>query len=168
MDRRELLAALLQAAPRVVAEGLNFHLEVANQLGLSLTDLRYLQTISAIAPATAGDIAARTGLTSGAVTRMVDRLERAGYVRRSRDVTDRRSVVVIPDEAAAARVGAMYGGMAAAWTEVLSHYTDEQLTVILDLFQRMGDLSNQQIEQLRRSTGESGTRDRQGMPALPE
>jgi DNA-binding MarR family transcriptional regulator len=151
MRRRELVAALLQAAPRVVAEGLNFHMEVANQLGLSLTDLRYLQTISAIAPATAGDIAARTGLTSGAVTRMVDRLEQAGFVHRSRDATDRRSVVVVPDEEAAARVASMYGGMAAAWTEVLAHYSEDELTVILDLFQRMGELSSRQVEQLRQA-----------------
>jgi MarR family transcriptional regulator, organic hydroperoxide resistance regulator len=151
MRRKELIAALLQAAPRVVAEGLNFHMEVANQLGLSLTDLRYLQAISAIAPATAGDIGARTGLTSGAVTRMVDRLEQAGFVHRTRDSTDRRTVLVVPDEAAAKRVGAMYAGMSAAWTEVLSHYTDEQLGIILDLFQRMGELSTQQVQRLRQS-----------------
>lgn len=151
MRRDELVAALLQAAPRVVAEGLNFHMEVANQLGLSLTDLRYLQAISAIAPATAGEISTRTGLTSGAVTRMVDRLEQAGFVRRTRDTADRRSIVVVPDEAAARRVAAMYSGMASAWEEVLSHYTVAQLKVILDLFQRMGELSGQQVEQLRRS-----------------
>jgi DNA-binding MarR family transcriptional regulator len=151
MRRKELVGALLQAAPRVVAEGLNFHLEVANQLGLSLTDLRYLQAISMIAPATPGDIAARTGLTSGAVTRMVDRLEQAGFVRRTRDTSDRRSVVVVPDEAATARVSGLYASMASAWTEVLSHYTVEQLRVILDLFQRMGELSSRQVEQLRQS-----------------
>lgn len=151
MRRDELVAALLKAAPRVVAEGLNFHMEVANQLGLSLTDLRYLQMISAIAPATAGEISARTGLTSGAVTRMVDRLEQAGFVRRTRDTADRRSIVVVPDEVATGRVSAMYAGMASAWAEVLSHYTVEQLKVILDLFQRMGELSGQQVEQLRRS-----------------
>ena len=151
MRRKDLVAALLQAAPRVVAEGLNFQLEVANQLGLSLTDLRYLQTISAIAPATPGEISVQTGLTSGAVTRMVDRLEQAGFVRRTRDTADRRSVVVVPDEAAARRVSALYTGMASAWTEVLANYTEEQLRVILDLFQRMGELSRRQVEQLRQS-----------------
>lgn len=151
MRRDELMARLMDAAPRVVAEGLNFHLEVANQLGLSLADLRYLQSISAIAPATPGQIAARTGLTSGAVTRMVDRLEQAGFVRRTRDAADRRSVMVVPDEQAAARVAAMYADMSAAWVGVLSHYTNEQLTVILDLFERLGEMSARQVEQLRRS-----------------
>ncbi|MBX6751000.1 MAG: MarR family transcriptional regulator [Micromonosporaceae bacterium] len=151
MRRDELMARLMDAAPRVVAEGLNFHLEVANQLGLSLADLRYLQSISAIAPATPGQIAARTGLTSGAVTRMVDRLEQAGFVRRTRDVADRRSVVVVTDEQAAARVAAMYADMSAAWVGVLNHYTDEQLMIILDLFERLGEMSARQVEQLRRS-----------------
>jgi DNA-binding MarR family transcriptional regulator len=154
MGRDEVLGALLQAAPRIVADGLNFHLEVARQLGLSLADLRYLQTITTMSPATAGDIATRTGLTTGAVTRMVDRLEQAGFVRRVRATADRRSVVVVPDEKASARVASMYGGMATAWSELLSNYTDEQLEVILDLFQRMSDLSASQVEALQRGTND--------------
>jgi DNA-binding MarR family transcriptional regulator len=152
MGRDEVLGALLQAAPRIVTDGLNFHLEVASQLGLSLADLRYLQTITTMSPATAGDIAVRTGLTTGAVTRMVDRLEQAGFVRRVRDTADRRSVVVVPDEEASARIASMYGGMATAWSELLSNYTDEQLEVILDLFQRMSDLSVSQVEALKRGS----------------
>jgi hypothetical protein len=80
-----------------------------------------------------------------------------GQLRRA--VADRRSVVVVPDEQASARVAAMYGEMAAAWAEVLTHYTDEQLAVILDLFQRLGEMPTRQVEQLRRS-GRSGQTDR--------
>jgi DNA-binding MarR family transcriptional regulator len=83
---------------------------------------------------------------------MVDRLERAGFVRRVRDTADRRSVVVVPDEQASARVASMYGGMATAWSELLANYTDEQLEVIRDLFQRMSDLSVSQVEALRQGS----------------
>jgi DNA-binding MarR family transcriptional regulator len=147
--REELLDALMLAAPQLVADGLVFHTAVADRLGLSLTDLRYLQLITQVAPATAGEIAARTGLTTGAVTRMVDRLEQAGYVQRSRDTVDRRSVVVVPDAEATARIGSMYQGMAAAWREVLTAYSDEHLAVVLDLFQRMRELSQHEAQRLR-------------------
>jgi DNA-binding MarR family transcriptional regulator len=147
--RTELLDALMRAAPQLVAEGLAFHMAVADRLGLSLTDLRYLQRASEAGPATAGDIAARTGLTTGAVTRMLDRLEQAGYIRRSRDTVDRRRVVIIPDAEAMARIESMYGGMATAWREVLGGYSDEHLEVILDLFQRMRELSGREASRLR-------------------
>jgi DNA-binding MarR family transcriptional regulator len=147
--RAELLDALVRAAPRLVADGLAFHMAVADRLGLSLADLRYLQILAEAGPTTAGDIAARTGLTTGAVTRMVDRLEQAGYVQRSRDPADRRRVVVVPDAKAIARIGSLYEGMAAAWREALSAYRDEELEVILDLFERMRELSRREAERLR-------------------
>jgi len=154
--REELLDALMHAAPQLVADGLAFHMAVAERLGLSLTDLRYLQIIAQAAPVTAGEIAERTGLTTGAVTRMVDRLEQAGYVQRSRDAADRRRVVVTAEPEAVARIGPMYEGMAAAWRRVLSAYSDEHLEVILDLFQRMREVSRRESERLRRALDASG------------
>lgn len=78
-DRRTvLLDELMRAARQLVTDGLAFQMAVADRLGVSLTDLRYLQRIAEAGPATAGEIAGRTGLTSGAISRMLDRPERAG------------------------------------------------------------------------------------------
>ena len=137
------------AAPQLVADGLAFHTAVAERLGLSLTDLRYLQRITEGAPATPGEIAARTGLTTGAVTRVLDRLEQAGYVKRAPNTADRRSLVVIPISEAIAKVGSMYEGVAAGWGELLAAYSDDQLEVILDLLQRMRELSRDEAARLR-------------------
>lgn len=151
-DRRpQLFDELMRAAPQFVADGLAFHIAVAERLGLSLADLRYLQVIGEAGVATAGEIAARTGLTTGAVTRVVDRLERAGYVNRSRDTEDRRRVVIVPNPEATAQIGPMYEGMGSAWREVLSDYSDEHLEVILGLFQRMREVSHRETQRLRRS-----------------
>ena len=147
--KSDLLDGLMVAAPQLVADGLTFHMAVADRLGLSLADLRYLQLIASGEPATAGDISVRTGLTSGAVTRMVDRLEQAGYVRRTGDTTDRRRVVVVPTPHTVERIGSMYQGMAAAWRELLSGYTEEQLEIVLDLFQRMRGIGQREAERLR-------------------
>lgn len=66
----------------------------AQRLGLGATDFFCLNIISLAGAATAGEIAAQTGLTTGATTRLIDRLEVAGYVRRVRDPQDRRRVRV--------------------------------------------------------------------------
>jgi DNA-binding MarR family transcriptional regulator len=147
--KSDLLDALMLAAPQLVADGLNFHMAVADRLGLSLADLRYLQLITSAGPATAGEISGRTGLTTGAVTRMVDRLEQAGFLQRTRDTTDRRRVVVVQTPDTAERIGSMYQGMAAAWRELLSTYSEEQLEVVLDLFRRMRGIGQREAERLR-------------------
>ncbi|WP_225731714.1 MULTISPECIES: MarR family winged helix-turn-helix transcriptional regulator [unclassified Nocardia] len=72
----------------------NFH-EVAGRLmGLSATERKCIDTLQRLGPVTAGTIAESTGLTTGAVTGLVDRLEQAGYARRVRDPLDRRKVIV--------------------------------------------------------------------------
>jgi DNA-binding Lrp family transcriptional regulator len=73
-----------------------FHEAVAQRLGLSAVDHKALGLISRAGALTAGELAQRTGLSPGAVTGLVDRLEAAGHVRRTRDPADRRRVVITP------------------------------------------------------------------------
>lgn len=77
---------------------------LAAHLGLNVTDLRCLELVIREPGVTPGQLAATSGLTTGAVTGVLDRLERTGYVRRRPDAADRRSLTVWPDEAQAARV----------------------------------------------------------------
>jgi len=140
-DREALLGQLMAAAPQLVLDGLGFHSAVAERLGLTLTDLRYLNLIATAGPLTAGDLAGHSGLSTGAVTRLVDRLIRDGFVRRSHDTQDRRRVIIEAVPERMATVGPMYQGMAGAWYEVLDRYDDEQLDTILDLFSRVRDAS---------------------------
>src|SRR6266581_7672060 len=69
---------------------------VAEQVGLNLTDLSCTGILTVEGPVTAGRLAELTGLTTGAITGAIDRMERAGYVRRESDPNDRRRVVVVP------------------------------------------------------------------------
>src|SRR5216117_3098234 len=88
--RAELLAALNEAARRQSTATVLFHAAVAERLGLSATDHKYADLIARQGPMTAGELADRAGLTTGAITGVLDRLERAGWVRRERDPHDRR------------------------------------------------------------------------------
>src|SRR5947199_8239075 len=94
--RARLLGDLARSAQRAATDGILFHQAVADRLGLHVSDLRCLNILLDAGSLPAGEIGERTGLTTGAVTRMVDRLEQAGYVHRGPDPADRRRVIVSP------------------------------------------------------------------------
>src|SRR5690242_14179462 len=125
--RARMLGELARAAQQAATDGIMFHQAVADRLGLHVSDLRCLNILLEAGPVPAGEIGERTGLTTGAVTRMVDRLERAGYVRRQSDPADRRRVLVSPVPERMATIGPMYAGMATAWAAAMNDYDDEQL-----------------------------------------
>src|SRR5947207_3480534 len=148
-DRAGMLRDLTRSAQRAATDGILFHQAVADRLGLHVSDLRCLNVLMEAGSAPAGEIGERTGLTTGAVTRMVDRLERAGYVRRQPDPADRRRGIVSPVADQMARIAPMYTGMAQAWATAMGDYDDEQLTVILALFERLHEITQVEVARLR-------------------
>ena len=88
-----------------------YHEAIADRLGLSATEWKCLGLLRKSGPITAGRLAELTGLTTGAITGIVDRLERAGRARRASDPHDRRRVIieVIPDGLWIARSGQSSG-----------------------------------------------------------
>src|SRR5690606_41886714 len=90
----DLSAALTVAGQRSATDAVMMHQAVADRLGLHVTDLRCLNLLRLGGPATSGELAARTGLTPGAVTRMSDRLLKDGYVSREHDESDRQRINV--------------------------------------------------------------------------
>jgi len=105
---------------------------VAERMGLSRTDLRCVDTLERRGTMTAGALAEASGLTTGAVTFLLDRLERAGVIRRVRDTEDRRRVLVelVPD--AALRAYRLHLPMIAAMRELARHYRMDELSTIRD------------------------------------
>ncbi|MFE7746361.1 MarR family transcriptional regulator [Nocardia sp. NPDC057455] len=93
--REATVGALREELRRYATQTVVFHSAVAARLGITVTDLSALNLLSMLGPLTPGQLADRLGVTrGGAITTVVDRLERAGYVRRSRDSEDRRRVRV--------------------------------------------------------------------------
>jgi DNA-binding transcriptional ArsR family regulator len=106
-----------------------FHARIAEQLGLSATDHKCLDLAARGGqPMTAGRIAELSGLSTGAVTGVIDRLERAGYVRRVRDPHDRRKVLVEVTLSAQdpERFSVLFKGVSEMMARILAHYTPEQ------------------------------------------
>lgn len=100
-------------------------------------------------PVTAGRLAEVTGLTTGAVTGIIDRLEAAGMARRERDAADRRKVIIRPVPEGTAEMMALFAPMERAFAELARSYRPEELAAILDYLHRASEIMNAQMERLR-------------------
>ncbi len=156
MDRDAALDAVVRALRRVDFQRDLFGQRIAIRLGLSESDVRALGLLIDAGAATAGRLAEAMGLTTGAVTRLIDRLEQAGYVRRVPDPSDRRRVIVevIPERLVALQ-GLLTPADSATEAE-LERYTPEQLDLIGDFLTRMATLTEAQAATLQEAeTGSS-------------
>jgi DNA-binding MarR family transcriptional regulator len=117
---------------RLIASSVLYNHEVAQRLGLGSSDSQFLTLLQVHGPLTPGRLAQLSGLTTGTVTGVLDRLERHGFVHRERDVADRRSVVVVLDEQALAkRLTPHYAQHAEASRAALARRTPAERTAIL-------------------------------------
>lgn len=125
---------------------------VAERFGVNRTDLRHLDLLFD-GPLSAGQLAERSGLSPAAMTTLIDRLTKKGYVRRTRDEHDRRRVFVALTEAARTAAWELYGPIARDGEELLAGYTDEQLTLIRDFLVADRELSERHHDRIRAGTG---------------
>jgi DNA-binding MarR family transcriptional regulator len=121
---------------------------VAERFGVNRTDLRHLDLLFD-GPLSAGQLAERSGLSPAAMTTLVDRLTKKGYVRRSRDEHDRRRVFVELTEQARTAAWQLYGPIMQEGEELLAGYTDEQLTLIRDFLVADRELSERHHDRIR-------------------
>jgi DNA-binding MarR family transcriptional regulator len=104
---------------------------VARRLRLNRTDLRCLSVLSQAGAMNPSALADAAGLTRGAMTTALDRIERAGYVRRVQDEKDRRGIRVVMTEKAVKEIAALYGPLANAGFSLLQKYTVDELAAVL-------------------------------------
>ena len=135
-DRAALRAAMNEAMRKASAQGVLYSATVAGRLGLASSDLECLDIITMSGPVTAGRLAEATGLTSGAITGVIDRLEHAGLARRERDTVDRRKVLVRALPASLRRLAPLYAPMQRAGDESLAPYSEPELALLLGFLER--------------------------------
>jgi DNA-binding MarR family transcriptional regulator len=116
---------------RSSALGVLFGQAVANVAAISGSDLECLDFLNLEGRVTAGRLAEVTGLTTGAITGVIDRLEKAGFVRRERDETDRRKVFIVTMHENTEKIGRYYVPMQEAMQRLLSTYSDAELQLLL-------------------------------------
>jgi len=135
-NRSKLARELDEAMRKASAQGVLFSQLVARRLGISSTDLECLDVIALRGPVTAGELAAATGLTTGAVTGVIDRLERSGFALRERDGSDRRKVLVRALPAVERRITPLFEPMQRAMGAAIAGYGDNELVLLIDFLTR--------------------------------
>ena len=128
---------------QMIAQVVLFNHAANASLGLGASDSQFLTLLRTRGPMTPGQLAVATGLTSGTVTGVIDRLEKASLVRRDRDGEDRRKVLVVPMADAVDRLAPIYAGQGAMLQRVLGRRTSAELEVISSF---LGDLDTEDEE----------------------
>jgi len=149
--KQALAGRLMLALRRSSAAGVLHGQTVARRVGVNSSDLECLDLILMSGPSTAGEIARHTGLTSGAVTGLIDRLERLGLVERTADPSDRRKVLVRVREDRIGPIAALYAPLEKAMQALLAGYSKEELKVLIDFAERSGGLLLARVSELNDS-----------------
>ncbi len=144
------MGELATVSRRYMASYALFNQAVADHLNLHPTDLQCVNLLSLEdGPVTIGRIGELTGLTTGSATRLVDRLEKAGYVVRERDAADRRRVLVAVVPEKMAEFGRMWDRLGGGWFALFDGLEEEELALIIGHMRRTVEFTGEQIARLR-------------------
>src|ERR671931_2903459 len=135
MKREETIQAIVEKFREMSIETIMFHEAVADVLGLHITDHKCLDLIHRFGAMPAGRLGELTGLTTGTVTGIIDRLEEAGYVRRTNDPKDRRRTIVEPirNRKLERKLEMIFTPFHEKMYKLFSSYSDSELDFLLDV-----------------------------------
>ena len=164
-NREELLRELEVENRRSTTGAVLLLQAVTQRSGMNLTDLQCINILTSTGPITAGQLAETMGLTTGAVTGVINRMERMGYARRENDPDDGRRVVIRPVPEELERVGAdVFGSYERrALDALVSEYDERDLAVIVDFMQKGSALTEEEIARIRAAS----EGDQEGVFATP-
>ena len=128
-----------------------FHTAIADRLGIGATDVKCYSILRQTGPITAGELAERTGLTTGAITGVIDRLEQAKLVRRARDPHDRRRIVLelVHDAEREREIGALYEPLGRAITGLVAQCSAAERATVLDFLLKASAILEAETTRLR-------------------
>jgi DNA-binding MarR family transcriptional regulator len=154
--REELLRELEEESRKGTLDGVYFFQAVAERSGMNLTDLQCIAILTSTGPITAGQLAETMRLTTGAVTGVINRMERAGYVRREKDPDDGRRVVIQPVPEELGRAGAgLFVSQGEELEGLMSEYDDRDLALLLDFIRKANAATREEIARIRAASESS-------------
>ncbi len=149
-EKPRLLDDLNQAGRRLSTATILFHQAVADRLGLHPTDHKCIDLLASAGSTTAGELAEATGLSTGAITGVIDRLEAAGFVRREDDPNDRRRVIIRVIPRRYRDIARLFEPFATAVAEMAGRYSEPELATILDFMSRSAEVLRDATMELRK------------------
>jgi DNA-binding MarR family transcriptional regulator len=150
-SKKELVSELISEFRIAGNQDNAFDNLAAERLGVGRTDLHCLNAIENAGGLTAGELAEETGLTTGAITGVIDRLERAGFARRVADPGDRRRVKVEVTPKFYAQADRIWGPLAAEWQSRLAdRFTTQELERAIDFLRITNEVGRKHMERVRK------------------
>lgn len=145
----EQVTHLRRLSQQYAYSALQMHETIGRKAGLSGTDHKYLGFLIQKGAMTAGELASLTGLTTGAVTGLIDRFEKKDLVKRQFAEGDRRKVIIVPDiDKIMALLAPLYADFRSASEQLLASFSAQEMQVIENYFVRAIELMNQETEKL--------------------
>ena len=151
MKREETIHNIIDKFREMSTETIMFHQAVADELGLPITDHKCLDLIHRFGAMPAGRLAELTSLTTGAVTGMIDRLEKAGYVRRTNDPKDRRKTIIEPisNKKLERKIETIFMPLYERMHKVLSSYSDSELAFLRNAMMELIKQTHEESKRLQ-------------------
>jgi len=147
--RKKLTAELLGLMRLYSERSVMWNQAISKRLHLNLTDLETIEVLRRFTRTTAGAIAKETGLTTGAVTSVIDRLEMAGYARRELDPGDRRKVyVTLNADSVTATITPLHASISGTMEKVSHQYSKKELEILVDFMKKSLLAHDQAIHEL--------------------
>jgi DNA-binding MarR family transcriptional regulator len=151
MKREETIHIIIDKFREMSTETIMFHQVVADELGLYITDHKCLDLLHRFGAMPAGRLAELTSLTTGAITGMIDRLEKAGYVKRAIDPKDRRKTIVEPirNKKLEKQIEMIFTPLHERMHKFLSSYSDSELSFLLDAMTQLIEQTREESKRLQ-------------------
>lgn len=157
-SKRTLIGRVIRGGREFSLGTVLFHQRVGQLLGVNATDMKCLDVIAIDGSASPSALAQRTGLSTGATTAMIDRLERARLVERRPHPEDRRGTVVILSRKATRELPPLFASLSRAMEAATSTYSEAELETLVDFFDKAGALWTKEREKLKRRAAERARR----------
>src|SRR5215467_1661706 len=148
---KELVAQVIRGAREFSIGTVLFHQAIGQILGVNVTNMKCLDMMTQQGPAMPSQLAAHTGLSSGATTAMIDRLEKAGLVERRSHPKDRSGTILVLTEEAMRKLPSLFSSLGTAMETLVSSYPQKELAVLDDFFTKARVLWQEERAKLQRS-----------------
>src|SRR5215469_7365225 len=149
MDKRDSVKQVIRGAREYSIGTVLFHQAVGQLLGVNVTDMKCLDLMTMKGSATPSQLAEHTGLSSGATTAMIDRLEKARLVERHPHPKDRRGTKLVLSREAMRKLPLLFESLGSAMHVLISGYSQKELAVLADFFSRSTDLWQKERDKLQ-------------------
>ncbi|HEY1786564.1 MAG TPA: MarR family transcriptional regulator [Verrucomicrobiae bacterium] len=146
-ERHELLKRMWELGREMSTQTVFLHQAIAQSAGLNATDTKCMDLILRCEEdhVTAGWLSQQSGLTTGAITHILDRLEKRRYLRRVRDTHDRRRVFITVNPASLKPLEPKYEAIGHAYMAMLEQFSDAELQLICDYLEKTSEISKEQL-----------------------